>query len=38
MCIRDRQDGGEMGMIGDVPMEPEINGGIADADGKAAEI
>jgi hypothetical protein len=25
-------------MIGDVPMEPEINGGIADADGKAAEI
>ena len=29
---------GEMGMMGDVPMEPEINGGITDADGKAAEI
>ena len=29
---------GEQGMIGDVPMEPEINGGITDADGKAAEI
>ena len=29
---------GEMGMIGDVPMEPEINGGITSADGKAAEI
>ena len=28
--------GGEM--LGDVPMEPEINGGITDADGKAAEI
>jgi len=30
--------GGEMGMMGDVPMEPEIDGGITDADGKAAEI
>jgi hypothetical protein len=29
---------GEQGMMGDVPLEPEINGGIADADGKAAEI
>ena len=29
---------GEQGMMGDVPMEPEINGGITDADGKAAEI
>jgi len=29
---------GEQGMLGDVPMEPEVNGGIADADGKAAEI
>jgi len=29
---------GEQGMMGDVPMEPEIDGGIADADGKAAEI
>ena len=29
---------GEMGMMGDVPMEPEINGGITSADGKAAEI
>ena len=28
--------GGEM--LGDVPMEPEIDGGITDADGKAAEI
>ena len=28
--------GGEM--LGDVPMEPEVNGGITDADGKAAEI
>ena len=28
--------GGEM--LGDVPVEPEINGGITDADGKAAEI
>ena len=26
------------GMLGDVPMEPEVNGGITDADGKAAEI
>ena len=26
------------GMLGDVPMEPQINGGITDADGKAAEI
>jgi hypothetical protein len=25
-------------MLGDVPMEPEVNGGIVDADGKAAEI
>ena len=25
-------------MLGDVPMEPEIDGGITDADGKAAEI
>jgi len=25
-------------MMGDVPMEPEINGGITSADGKAAEI
>ena len=31
-------EGGDMGMMGDVPMEPEINGGITDADGKAAEI
>ena len=30
------EPGGEM--LGDVPMEPEINGGITDADGKAAEI
>ena len=30
------QEGG--GMMGDVPMEPEIDGGITDADGKAAEI
>jgi len=29
---------GEQGMMGDVPMEPEINGGITSADGKAAEI
>jgi len=29
---------GEQGMMGDVPLEPEINGKIADADGKAAEI
>ena len=29
---------GEQGMLGDVPMEPEVNGGIVDADGKAAEI
>ena len=29
---------GEQGMIGDVPMEPEVDGGITDADGKAAEI
>ena len=29
---------GEQGMLGDVPMEPEVNGGITDADGKAAEI
>ena len=29
---------GEQGMMGDVPMEPEIDGGIVDADGKAAEI
>ena len=28
--------GGEM--LGDVPVEPEINGGITDADGKVAEI
>ena len=28
--------GGEM--LGNVPVEPEINGGITDADGKAAEI
>ena len=31
-------EGEDMGMMGDVPMEPEINGGITDADGKAAEI
>jgi hypothetical protein len=30
------EGGGEM--LGDVPMEPEINGGITDADGKSAEI
>ena len=30
------EPGGEM--LGDVPTEPEINGGITDADGKAAEI
>ena len=30
------EGGGEL--LGDVPMEPEINGGITDADGKAAEI
>ena len=29
---------GEQGMLGDVPMEPEVNGEITDADGKAAEI
>ena len=29
---------GEQGMLGDVPMEPEVNGGITDADGKSAEI
>jgi len=29
---------GEQGMMGDVPMEPEIDGGITSADGKAAEI
>ena len=29
---------GDGQMLGDVPMEPEINGGITDADGKAAEI
>ena len=29
---------GEQGMMGDVPMEPEVNSGIVDADGKAAEI
>ena len=29
---------GEGEMLGDVPMEPEIDGGITDADGKAAEI
>jgi hypothetical protein len=29
---------GEQGMLGDVPMEPEVNGGITSADGKAAEI
>ena len=29
---------GEQGMMGDVPMDPEIDGGITDADGKAAEI
>ena len=29
---------GEQGMLGDVPVEPEVNGGITDADGKAAEI
>jgi len=29
---------GDQGMMGDVPMEPEIDGGITDADGKAAEI
>ena len=30
------EPGGEM--LGDVPTEPEINGGITDADGKVAEI
>ena len=29
---------GETGMMGDVPVEPEINGGVTDADGKVAEI
>jgi len=29
---------GEQGMMGDVPMEPEINGGMTEVDGKAAEI
>ncbi len=29
---------GEQGMIGDVPMEPEIDGGMTEVDGKAAEI
>ena len=29
---------GDGQMLGDVPMEPEINGGITDADGNAAEI
>ena len=29
---------GEQGMMGDVPLEPEIDGGITDVDGKAAEI
>ena len=29
---------GEGELLGDVPMEPEIDGGITDADGKAAEI
>ena len=29
---------GEQGMLGDVPVEPEVNGGITDADGKVAEI
>ena len=31
---------GEQGMMGDVPMEPDLEtqGGITDADGKAAEI
>ena len=30
--------GGEQGMMGDVPMEPEIDGGMTEVDGKAAEI
>ena len=29
---------GEQGMMGDVPMEPEIDGGMTEVDGKAAEI
>ena len=29
---------GDTGMMGDVPVEPEINGGVTDADGKVAEI
>ena len=29
---------GEQGMMGDVPMEPEINGGMTEVDGKTAEI
>ena len=29
---------GEQGMMGDVPMEPEIDGGMAEVDGKDAEI
>ena len=32
------ESGGGGELLGDVPMEPEINGGITDADGKAAEI
>ena len=29
---------GEQGMMGDVPMEPELDGGMTEVDGKAAEI
>ena len=29
---------GEQGMMGDVPMEPEIDGGMTEVDGKSAEI
>jgi len=29
---------GEQGMMGDVPMEPEVDGGMTEVDGKAAEI
>ena len=30
--------GGEQGMMGDVPMEPEVDGGMTEVDGKSAEI
>ena len=29
---------GEQGMMGDVPMEPEVDGGMTEVDGKSAEI